>query len=508
MTTENWKSFLQQWSDEWLARDNSTSKKKKSRWLGSKPATEKQLATLEKRLGYQLPPSYRNFLLTTSGWFHTSSLEVRIRPAAKVEWLRSDQPELLDVWNESVMGEEEWEEEEYFSYDGRPIFKTEHLNECLIIAHSEIDSMIYLLNPLVVAEDGEWEAWRFANWIPGAERFPSFEKLMFAEYQLFHAEGVSGEVNYFGPFDGIYAPKEPRTAATKLGNGKPKPRRLTIPELINDLESSDKGKRLNAAKHLLREFCPHDPAEEHPELVSQLSRIAKSNRETHVRCAAVGMLGSYGTVTAVPPLIEALRDPELLASALGALFCLCFYYKDSQIADAMIGLLESSTNYFVLDKALSILSELNDARLESVSLRLLDHAHEIGFDDLKGANDPIAALEFRISSLQMAGAFAYVESANNATPALIGRLTSKTSGIRAAVVAALRKDPKRGPHLAINVKPLLKDPDANVQMQASTTLGFLKRRPEVKVSATRINEVVSDVEEMIRSRAARKKSRF
>ena len=45
--------------------------------------------------------------------------------------------------------------------------------------------MIYVLNPLVVAPDGEWEAWRFANWIPGAERFPSFELLMRAEHALF-----------------------------------------------------------------------------------------------------------------------------------------------------------------------------------------------------------------------------------------------------------------------------------------------------------------------------------
>jgi hypothetical protein len=40
------------------------------------------------------------------------------------------------------------------------------------------DAAILLLNPEVVSDEGEWEAWFFASWLPGAGRFRSFEELM------------------------------------------------------------------------------------------------------------------------------------------------------------------------------------------------------------------------------------------------------------------------------------------------------------------------------------------
>lgn len=40
------------------------------------------------------------------------------------------------------------------------------------------DDAVYLLNPQVLTEDGEWEAWSFAAWLPGAVRFPSFWDLI------------------------------------------------------------------------------------------------------------------------------------------------------------------------------------------------------------------------------------------------------------------------------------------------------------------------------------------
>jgi hypothetical protein len=42
---------------------------------------------------------------------------------------------------------------------------------------------VYLLNPSVVFEGGEWEAWVFASVFPGAIRYRSFWELMKAEYQ-------------------------------------------------------------------------------------------------------------------------------------------------------------------------------------------------------------------------------------------------------------------------------------------------------------------------------------
>ena len=65
---EDWREFLQRWSDEWLRTEEEFSAPvRRSQWLGYKPATEKQIAQVEKRLGYQLPRSYRAFLLTSNG---------------------------------------------------------------------------------------------------------------------------------------------------------------------------------------------------------------------------------------------------------------------------------------------------------------------------------------------------------------------------------------------------------------------------------------------------------
>src|SRR2546430_5654347 len=55
-----------------------------------------------------------------------------------------------------------------------------HLPSVLEI--SEVgDSAIYLLNPQTVAADGEWQAWFFSSWNPGAVRHRSFEELMVAQ---------------------------------------------------------------------------------------------------------------------------------------------------------------------------------------------------------------------------------------------------------------------------------------------------------------------------------------
>ena len=131
--------------------------------------------------------------------------------------------------------------EDYYTYDGPSlgVFDAEHLRKSLLIADPVAgDSMIYLLNPLAVAEDGEWEAWRFAHWIPGVERFPSFELLMQDEHESFLTTRLgqltTGACN--GPFAGP-CPDRPRHAATPIGCQRQKPRRPTIPELITELES-------------------------------------------------------------------------------------------------------------------------------------------------------------------------------------------------------------------------------------------------------------------------------
>lgn len=489
MTPSEWREFLQSWSDEWLAtNERFPARVRKQRWLGFAPASETQLLQLEKRLGYALPPSYRNFLLTTNGWLRTSMFIERVRPVSKLNWLESDMPEMLDVWGVEDAADPIANDPpaEYFAYDGRPMFDREHLRKSIIIADPVAgDSMIYLLNPLVVAADGEWEAWRFANWIPGAERFPSFELLMRAEHELFESEGRSQK--YVGPYPGPYAPDQPRHAARAIGHGRPKPRRLTIPELIAQLESTNRAARLGAAKHLLREFRPHDAADEHSEIVAPLARILHSDLETEVRSAAAAALGSYGDVGAIAPLIDAIDDPVLTGIALSALFYLVIPRPDPRIGDAIVQLLETPRNHYETEQAIDILEQLKDERLAAIGLRLLDEPSVI-LPDVEGMDRPRAEAHQNMW-MRYRGAFAFARFATHATDELVKRLIHPNPQVRAAATAALRQDPTKGPHLVPHVTPLLSDSDAEVRQQASDTLRFLEPMPKVEIPPERLAEV-------------------
>jgi cell wall assembly regulator SMI1 len=140
-TTAQWKSFLKKWSIEWLTtKKHFSSDVRKNKWLGYNPATEEQIHSLEQRLGYLLPPSFRTFLLTTNGWRKTSTFIRQIRPISKIEWLEVDDPALLDVWEE--FAEEGFNKysglsrKEYFSYTDRSAeaFDKSHFKTVLIIS--------------------------------------------------------------------------------------------------------------------------------------------------------------------------------------------------------------------------------------------------------------------------------------------------------------------------------------------------------------------------------------
>ena len=217
-TVEEWRAFLQQWSDDWLQTDHVLpAEMRERRWFGFEAATESQIAEAERRLGYRMPPSYRAFLLTSNGWLMVGSLVERIRPIEEVQWLEDDDPQVCEIWT----GEGEHEPldgltpAKYFSYDGGPFSDMAHFQKSLKIADPTAgDSAIYVLNPLAVAGDGEWEAWMHAHWIPGAERFPSFAHLMKSSYATFCSNEFGAKPKaVVGPFAGVYAPDRKRKRA-------------------------------------------------------------------------------------------------------------------------------------------------------------------------------------------------------------------------------------------------------------------------------------------------------
>jgi hypothetical protein len=191
MKASEWHRLLESWSAS-LRQDPDVARLLppetiRSRWLGNPPATESQIVQAEQRLGVRLPPSYREFLQVTNGWATVGELTARLWSTAELDWFRIGNRDWIDYWLEGVQhGAEtygtslEVPDEVYFQYGDEQLpasMRDEYLETALQIS-DVVDSAVYLLNPQVIAPDGEWEAWFFATWLPGARRDPSFRAMI------------------------------------------------------------------------------------------------------------------------------------------------------------------------------------------------------------------------------------------------------------------------------------------------------------------------------------------
>lgn len=136
---------------------------------------EAELTALEVRLGTSLPPSYRDFLLTSDGLVVANF--VSLLPAAQVDWFANlDTNGAIEAWNQNT---NEATDEHYAIYGADQDcihVRPRHLRTALQISTS-CDGDVLLLIPDVHFGD-EWEAWFFGNKNPGAYRFRSFRDLM------------------------------------------------------------------------------------------------------------------------------------------------------------------------------------------------------------------------------------------------------------------------------------------------------------------------------------------
>ena len=181
MTVYDWEGWLRSWNelllgaldpehpDAWDA--DVTPEILASGWLGSPGATEQQVAALEARLGVTLPPSYRSFLLTSNGFLQPTVLVPRLLSTDEVNWFRAEHQDVIDSWSLGVrLG---------FAAASDPDSFEHYLPTALQVSAIEHSgSAVYLLTPMIVGPDGEWEAFYFAHWIPGVNRYPSFSAMM------------------------------------------------------------------------------------------------------------------------------------------------------------------------------------------------------------------------------------------------------------------------------------------------------------------------------------------
>ncbi len=184
MAEFDWHAFLTEWSKELIATEDIAAdlppEVKASGWLGFPGASEEEIARAETRLGQKLPPSYRAFLKASNGWRNPGLFVDMLWPVEKIDWFRVYNEEWINIW--VLEGAADAAANPRRAPD--PDTDTHYLPETLQI--SEVgDSAVFLLNPLIVGPDGEWQAWFFSNWNPGANRHPSFREMMEAERKNF-----------------------------------------------------------------------------------------------------------------------------------------------------------------------------------------------------------------------------------------------------------------------------------------------------------------------------------
>ena len=191
MEAPSWRELLTRWNSDLLSdpelTDSLPSKAVASGWLGSPGATEEQITAAEMRLGASLPPSYREFLKVSNGWLRTGQFIYRIWGVEDTQWFNVRNGDFLNMLEraDKYLGKMEVNDEDYFTYGSEQksvCFRPEYMRSCLEVSEWG-DSAIYLLNPTIVTSDGEWEAWFYASWLPGAERYRSFYELMQGQYR-------------------------------------------------------------------------------------------------------------------------------------------------------------------------------------------------------------------------------------------------------------------------------------------------------------------------------------
>lgn len=146
------------------------------------PATEREVADVENRLGRDLPPSYRAFALGANGCPKLGLAHGGLLPVAQIDWFRKQHADWILAYTAPAADLDDITEEEHLvNADDSVRFRRAYLPNLLQIG-DVYDGSVYLLNPMVITANGEWEAWSFANWYPGACRKPSFRDLVLSSH--------------------------------------------------------------------------------------------------------------------------------------------------------------------------------------------------------------------------------------------------------------------------------------------------------------------------------------
>jgi hypothetical protein len=185
-TVEDWSIFLDEWNQQVFEKLKVSNIKPSKYYHYSEDtdyncyhlpgATEARIIELERKLQTKLPVGYRNFLLASNGFV---SLDHRYMfcDTDKIDWFIQENRDWAEIWSNS---NDDISDEQYLQHG-------ENQNCCRIrrqymktnLQISPVDeSYVYLLNPLIIDNRNEWEAWDFGSKYPGAFRYRSFWDMM------------------------------------------------------------------------------------------------------------------------------------------------------------------------------------------------------------------------------------------------------------------------------------------------------------------------------------------
>jgi hypothetical protein len=166
----DWQGLMAAWNADLVSdpqiRDMLEPEVLASGWLGFPGSSEADLASAEHRLGFRFPESYRSFLAFSNGWRSLNQFIERLWSTEEVDRYAARHQDLIDAWRLGAAG-------------GPADPDPDELATAVEI--SDYGDGVLLLNPRVVTREGEWEAWFFAPWIPGANRYRTFWDLMLGE---------------------------------------------------------------------------------------------------------------------------------------------------------------------------------------------------------------------------------------------------------------------------------------------------------------------------------------
>jgi HEAT repeat protein len=464
MSRYPWKDLLKRWSEEIIEsgefEDELPPEVAASGWLGHPAATEAEIAAAEKRLGTTFPPSYREFLQITNGWRMTTGFIERLRPAAEVQWFSSENQATIDAWM-SAGGSDAVPDEEYLVYGDEAFqpLRAEYLQTALAV--SDYGDGIYMLNPQTVTPEGEWEAWFFAHWIPGADRYRSFSELMAAEHEhyLYALKSSRGEAT-------------PR-AASSLG--------VDAEDLDGLLAALQKpAHRVDALQALgnLRDRRAFEPV---------LSIFQDSRVDLFTRASAARTLGELRDLRAVQPLLDTFRltptdmsdlqFASMLGSATGRAGAALDDLLGSITIQDMIAALEPMLGTGMAQHVQQTLTPeaVGQGMSEQLSyaarqglLALGDEALPALFDAL---HDPDPNVRREVASL-----LCHVRGHPGVFERLVVAFEDPDPAVRSAVAANIEQlfDSRA-------VDPLLQalgDPDSTVRARAARSLGIIAARSD------------------------------